>query len=62
MWVTKSFYNWKKAVAKIENSENESHRNACQAETCSVTETLRGSIVHQVQKIHNNERLKNSSK
>jgi len=46
-WFTKPFHNWKKAVAKMKEheSESESHRNACQAETCSVTVTLRGSIV-----------------
>jgi len=50
-WVTKPFYNWKKAVAKMkEHSESESHWNACQAETCSVPASLRGSIAQQVQK------------
>jgi len=50
-WVTKPFHNWKKAVAKMkEHSESESHRNTCQAETCSDKETLRGSIAQQVQK------------
>jgi len=42
-----------------EYSESKSHRNACQDETCSVTVTLRGSIVQQVQKIHDSDRLKN---
>jgi len=51
-WVTKPFHNWKKAVAKMkEHSESESHRNVYQAETCSVTASLRGSIAQQVQKI-----------
>jgi len=60
MWVTKPFHNWKTAVAKMkEHSESESHRNACQDETCSVTTTLRGSIAQQVQKIHDSDWLKN---
>jgi len=43
-WVTKPFHNWKKVVAKMkENNENESHQNTCQAETSSVTATVRGS-------------------
>jgi len=59
-WVTKPFHNWKKAVAKMkEHSKNESHQNGCQAETCSVTEILRGSIAQQVQKVHDSDRLKN---
>jgi len=59
-WVTKPFHNRKKVVAKMkEHSESESHRNACQAETCSVTATLRGSIAQQVQKIHKSDSLKN---
>jgi len=50
----------KKAVAKMKkHSESESHQNACQAETCSVTATLRGSIVQQEQKIHDSNSLKN---
>jgi len=60
MWATNPFHNWKKAVAKMkEHSESESHQNACQAETCSVVATLRGSIAQQVQKIHDSDRLKN---
>jgi len=62
MWVTKPFHNWKKAVAKLkEHSESESHRNACQAEICSITVTLRGStyIAQQVQKIHDSYMFKN---
>jgi len=42
-----------------EHSESESHQNACQVETCSITATLRGSIAQQVQKIHDSDRLKN---
>jgi len=57
MWVTKPFHNWRKAVAKMkEHSESESHRNA---ETCSVTAMLRGSITQQVQKMHDSGGLKN---
>jgi len=37
-------------VIMKEHSESESHRNAYQAETCSVTAILRGSIAQQVQK------------
>jgi len=57
MWITKPFYNWNIAVTKMkEHSESETQWNA---ETCSVTATLRGSIAQQVQKIHDSDRLKN---
>jgi len=61
MWVTKPFHKWDKAVAKMkEHSESESHRNACQAETCSVSNP-EGYYCSASTKIHDSDSLKNKA-
>ena len=48
-----------KKVAKMEeHAESNGHQSACQAEASSVTATLRGSVVQQLQQIQDNDRLK----
>ena len=59
-WITKPFSNWKNATAKMkEHAESEGHIMACQTETAAASALREGSVLQQMHRLEECERLKN---
>ena len=59
-WITKPFSNWKKPTAKMkEHAESEGHIMACQTETAAASALREGSVLQQMHRLEECERLKN---
>ena len=59
-WITKPFSNWKKATAKMkEHAGSEGHILAFQTETAAASALREGSVLQQMHRLEECERLKN---
>ena len=59
-WITKPFSNWKKATEKMkEHAESEGHLFACQTEAAATSALCEGSVLQQMHRLEESERVKN---
>ena len=59
-WITKPFSNWKKATEKMkEHAESEGHLLACQTEAAATSALREGSVLQQMHRLEESERVKN---
>ena len=59
-WITKPFTNWKKATQKMKShSKSEVHRLSCQLDVEADRARKEGSIISQLQKVGQQQRLQN---
>ena len=59
-WVSKPFYNWKKATEKMRtHAQSNIHQQSCEAELAAARSMQEGSIIQQLQQVEEHQRLKN---